>query len=311
MEISVIMSVYNTNEKFLREAVESILGQSFTDFEFIIVNDGSNQETVDVLDSYNDDRIVRINNVKNLGLTQSLNKGLRIAKGKYIARMDADDISYKQRLEKQYNYMEKHKDIDILGAWTTDGKRIQRYDGKISSECRKVRMLFGNAGIAHPTAFIRNSFLKQNGLKYDERIRKAQDYKLWVDCLACGGTIAVYPKTLLLYRIHDSQISNYATGEQSRYMQEIRTNLLRQLYSDITEEELQQFVSIDEALLPRKQFRFLCEKIENENARKNIYDAKCLHFELLEHTKRLYKIIRLEKGSYYLYRINRMIKKKI
>ena len=311
MEVSVIMSVYNTDEKFLRDSIESILNQEFEDFEFIIINDGSQEETVKIIESYTDDRIVRINNIQNIGLTQSLNVGLRVAKGKYIARMDADDISYKLRLKKQYNFMEKHKNVDVLGVWTTDGKHVQKHDGNISSESRKVRMLFKNAGIAHPTAFIRNAFLKQNGIQYDETIKKSQDYKLWIDCLACGGIFAVYPETLLLYRIHDKQISADVTGEQSRYAQEIRINLIRQLCSDITDAELQQFIFLDKAMLSQEQFKVLCEKIEKGNNEKKIYNAKYLQYELGEYRKRLYKSKDIGCVGYYLYYIKRMIKKQI
>ena len=115
-KVTVLMSVYN-GEKHLREAIDSILNQTFGDFEFLIINDGSTDRTADILQSYQDSRIKIIHNEKNIGLTKSLNKGLKLAKGEYLARMDADDISYPNRLEVQYEYMEKNPNVGIVGSW--------------------------------------------------------------------------------------------------------------------------------------------------------------------------------------------------
>jgi glycosyltransferase involved in cell wall biosynthesis len=114
-KVTVLMSVYN-GEKYLREAIDSILNQTFMDFEFLIINDGSTDSTVEILQSYDDPRIKIINNVENIGLTKSLNKGLRIARGTYIARMDCDDISLPERLEKQINYLNAHPEVGVLGT---------------------------------------------------------------------------------------------------------------------------------------------------------------------------------------------------
>ena len=112
--ISIVMSVYN-GEKYLREAVNSILNQTFKDFEFIIINDGSTDGTREILESYNDPRIILIHK-GNMGLTQSLNKGIALAKGKYIARQDADDISLPERLEKQIEFLERNEKVALLGT---------------------------------------------------------------------------------------------------------------------------------------------------------------------------------------------------
>ena len=127
IKISVVMSVYNTSETYLKEAIESILNQSLPDFEFIIINDASNRATSAILNQYTDERIVRIENQQNLGITASLNEGLEIARGRYIARMDADDVSFPERLSKQYQYMEKHPHIAVLGCWTTTNGKINKY----------------------------------------------------------------------------------------------------------------------------------------------------------------------------------------
>ena len=117
--VSVLMSVYNEPEEWMRVAIDSILGQTFTDFEFIIINDNPKRKlNREILSDYakQDKRIVILENEENIGLTKSLNKGLKVAKGKYIARMDADDISLSDRLEKQVNFMEEHPEVGVCGA---------------------------------------------------------------------------------------------------------------------------------------------------------------------------------------------------
>ena len=114
-QITVLMPVYN-GEKYLRQAVDSILNQTFKDFEFLIINDGSTDKTLAILQEYKNKRVKIINNKKNIGLTKSLNKGLKLAKGKYIARMDADDISLSNRLRKQIDFLDKHNKIGVLGT---------------------------------------------------------------------------------------------------------------------------------------------------------------------------------------------------
>lgn len=113
-KVSVVMSVYN-GEKYLPETIDSILNQTFKDFEFIIINDGSTDKTAKILTSYDDPRI-RIFNQENMGLTKSLNRAISLAKGEYIARMDADDISYPERLKKQVDYLNKNPDIGLVGS---------------------------------------------------------------------------------------------------------------------------------------------------------------------------------------------------
>lgn len=308
MEISVIMSVYNTREDYLRKAIESILEQSFIDFEFIIINDGSKKEVRDTIKSYQDERIIFINNECNIGLTKSLNKGLDIARGKYIARMDADDVSHKRRLEKQYKYMEKHQNVDILGAWINDGKCTIKTDGRISSECRKVRMLFKNAGIIHPTAFIRKKFLVENEIRYDETIKKAQDYKLWVDCLKKGAQISVYPGVLLYYRRHGGQITEEKSGEQDYFRKIIQEALVREIYADISESELNMFFNNERRLQYKEEYVKLCRTLEEENSIKRLYDDTILRYELKDTYIKFRKQDYFDIG-YWCYRLKRYIAK--
>ncbi len=181
-KVTVLMSVYN-GEHYLNEAVDSILGQTFTDFEFLIINDASTDRTPEILYGYDDPRIRIVTNEENLGLTKSLNKGLALARGEYIARMDADDISLPERLEKQILSLEKNLDIGVLGTSVQyideSGKRLQIIRWPQRDLLIKWLLCFMNP-IAHPSVIIRHELLKDCGSSYDEGVIFAQDYDLWV-----------------------------------------------------------------------------------------------------------------------------------
>lgn len=216
--ISVVMSVYNTNERYLREAIESILNQTHKNLEFVIIDDKSEPWCRKIIDSYTDKRIIVLSNETNIGLTASLNRGMKQATGKYIARMDSDDVSYKDRLSKQLSYMEKNQNIDIsasIAALVHEG-RIINYSGlyrKFDVEKIRIQMSFSNVPFVHPTVIFRKSFLEQNNLCYDETIKKAQDYNMWVRCLEYG-TLSVLQEVLLDYRIHGEQISSEGDSQR-------------------------------------------------------------------------------------------------
>ena len=188
--VSVLMCVYNTKEAWLREAIESILNQTFRDFQFIIVLDCPTDDSERVVQSYadRDDRITVVKNEENIGLTKSLNRGLAVAKGKYIARMDSDDVSLSNRLETQYRYMEANPGTAVVGArvFTPGLNQAVIYEWTGDQEALKIRLLFHNYGVPHPTAFIRRSVLTDHGITYTEWVKKSQDYKLWWICCLTG-----------------------------------------------------------------------------------------------------------------------------
>src|SRR3990167_9027923 len=179
-KISVIMSVYN-GMPFLEEAVESILKQTYKNFEFIIVDDASTDGTLTFLKSLKDERIKLIKNKKNLGLAASLNIALRQAQGDYVARMDADDISYPERLNTQLKYLEKNKEIDLCGSWVTlinqEGKTAGK-NRKNPLEDYKIKRLLGvYPTIIHPSFFgTRKFFINSGG--YKNEFDGAEDYEL-------------------------------------------------------------------------------------------------------------------------------------
>lgn len=226
--VSVLMAVYN-GASYLRSAIESMLHQTFTDFEFIIINDASTDESEAIILSYTDERICYHKNESNLQLPASLNKGLALAKGKYIARMDADDISLSHRLHTQFNYMEAHPEIGICGSW---GKIIGNNEGKIwryPTEHEEIKtMLFFRNCLIHPTVFMRRSILKRFNLKYDEQLLRAQDWQLWIDATK-HTLIANLPEVLLLYRQHNQNLTLKNKAISAYYYRMVRARNLATL----------------------------------------------------------------------------------
>ena len=177
--ISVLMSAYNV-EKYVGEAIESILSQTYKDFEFIIIDDASMDGTFSIINQYKDNRIRVLQNEKNLGLAASLNKGLHIVEGKYMARMDADDISHIQRLEKQHNFLEQRPDIDICGTSMQLFGVEDGVSGQDLTEDADIKAgLVWKSTVQHGTVMVRMETIFKNNLFYDESIRAGQDWKYW------------------------------------------------------------------------------------------------------------------------------------
>lgn len=249
--ISVIMSVYNTNEKWLREAIESILNQTISNFEFIIVLDCPTDGSRSVVYEYakSDKRIRIIENKKNMGLTANLHKAVLLAQGKYIARMDSDDIAFPERLAREFEYMESNLNVAVVGskalAFSESGETwVIGSQLTKSKELNRIKMLFFNAGIVHPTAFIRKSFLKEKKINYDVEMKKSQDYGLWLDVLENSGTIEEIDRPLLRYRIHSNQITKKNSDEQIRCIQKAMSKRLSEMNVNYNEEQLSLHYSI-------------------------------------------------------------------
>lgn len=199
--ISVVMPAYNA-EKFIEESIKSILNQSFNDFELIIVNDGSKDSTKKIIDFYRkkDKRIVLVDNKKNFGLQVSLNRGLEKARGKYIARMDADDISLPRRFEIQFNYLEKNKDVFLIGGSAIvineEGERMGCLI-KGGNPKKIKRKLMESNPIIHPSIMFRNS----KEFYYREKFICSEDYDLYLRMLSKGKKLENIPEILIKYRI--------------------------------------------------------------------------------------------------------------
>lgn len=215
--ITVLMSVYN-NEKTVGNAINSIINQSFQDFEFLIVNDGSSDNTRGVIQSFRDNRIKILDNRFNMGLTGSLNRGLEEAKGRYIARIDADDISLSNRLEKQVLFLSKNPEFILLGTSfnITDKKHrvIKEVKFNINPEKIYYDITFQNL-FAHSSVIFRLSDAFALG-GYDRRFEFSQDYDLWYKFTRRGRTW-ILPDILTLWCDESGNISN-KEGEEQRWI---------------------------------------------------------------------------------------------
>lgn len=208
-KISIVMPVYNS-EKYLKEAIDSILDQDLGDFELLCINDGSTDSSADIIKSYKDDRVIYIEK-SHTGIVDSLNIGIRRSIGKYIVRFDSDDIMLPGRLRHQYDYLETHPEIDILGSgfqWG-NGKEVPEF-----WRCpeRKVKLEdFRNGNIlAHPATIFRANSIKSLPYVYENYFQGCEDYKLWHHALSHGLTIATEPTPVIIYRQHSGQETTQA-----------------------------------------------------------------------------------------------------
>jgi len=217
--VSVVMPVYNT-EKYLAEAIESVLNQSFKNFEFIIVDDASTDAGLEIIKKYSakDKRIKILQNEKNLGIAETRNRGILEAKGKYIATHDSDDISTLDRFQKQVDYLEKHNNVGVVGSYieifSEDRKNtsIRKYPEN-DKDLREI--IFFACPIAQPTSMIRRDVFEKVGL-YDKKYPPAEDLDLWFR-IGTKYELANIPKILLKYR--ESLFS--ATTKKTRLMEKL------------------------------------------------------------------------------------------
>lgn len=236
-KVSVIMPVYNA-EKYIEETIDSILGQTFKDYEFLIIDDGSTDKSLQILNSCTDPRIKVFKNFKNIGYVQTLNKLIELSKGEYIARQDNDDISLPKRLEIQVDFLNKNPNVGICG---TDafyfGARKEKITKFHRNEDIKAQMIFGNQ-IIHPSVLMRSCLFKgENGLRYDNELCPAEDYALWFE-ISKNYEIANLKTPLLRYRWHENNVSQLKENDQIDHANHIRHMILENTLSiKLTEEE--------------------------------------------------------------------------
>ena len=227
--VTVLMPVFN-GERYLRAAIDSIIDQTFRDFELLIINDGSTDSSEHIMTSYNDPRIRLDRNEKNLGLIATLNKGFNLALGKYIVRMDCDDISLPSRLAVLVQAMDRNQEWGLCGSWikileNSDAVWVQTYPS--DHDTIKCELLF-DSPLAHPSVIFRRSLLERHRIYYDDRYRHAEDYELWCRLIQITF-LANIPQILLLYRIHGSQVGTRYLHEQREMAKRIRIKQMESL----------------------------------------------------------------------------------
>jgi len=238
------MPVYN-GARFLRHAVDSILAQTCADFELLVINDGSTDQSAVLLNSYDDPRIRLVDNERNLGLIATLNRGIDLARGAYLLRMDCDDISLPERLQRQVDFLDANPRVGVCGVWYREfwesGSRVMRCPPDHAGI--KCGTLF-NPSVGHPSVIMRKSALLANGLRYDPAFQHAEDYELWARALDCFE-FANIPELLLCYRIHEHQVTRSCAEQQMQSAGKVRLSLLKKLglEPDAQEFEIHQMLS--------------------------------------------------------------------
>jgi glycosyltransferase involved in cell wall biosynthesis len=218
--ISVLLPVYNS-EKYIAEAIDSILVQTISNFELIIINDGSTDGTLAILKKYDAiDSRIRLISRENKGIVESMNEGIDLAQGEWLARMDADDIALPHRFECQLKWL-KQTGADICGSWvqffgTTDRRILKHPQSDIAI---KVALLFGSA-LAQPVVMMKTTLIKQ--FYYNSIWENGEDYDLWVRTASAGLKMTNVQEVLLLYRQHSTQISSRGREQQQANTQQIR-----------------------------------------------------------------------------------------
>jgi glycosyltransferase involved in cell wall biosynthesis len=226
--------------------LDSILAQTYNDFELLVIDDGSLDGTAAILEDYRtrDPRVRIESNETNTGLTKSLNRGINLARGKYIARMDADDVALPERLARQVAFMEANEQVGVCGTWAVllgEGEgHLIRFP--TNSETIRCQLMFDNP-LAHPTTIIRKQMLKKNGISYDEHFTQSQDYDLWVRC-AERMELANIPEALLRLRKHESQLSQTLSNGQNVTAWEVRKRQIERLGIEPTKDNLDIHLSI-------------------------------------------------------------------
>ena len=274
--VSVIMSVYN-DEAYVVEAIKSILHQDYDNLELIVIDDASTDNSAQVIRELEDKRIIFLQNHSNMKLAHNLNVAIALAKGDYIARMDADDIAVINRISEQVKFMEEHPDIDVVGSYAeTFGDYSVELKYPLDYENIKVELLFENA-FCHPSVMFRTSTLD---FRYDESFSASQDYELWAR-IVWNKKMANIPLFLMNYRVHQKQTRNTNGNRQKTGAIAARLNMLGHIITEPSSEFMDAFNSMFN-ISTRKDSHELQRVYETlttiimENKKKKIFDESIL-----------------------------------
>lgn len=237
--VSILMPVYNA-EPYLSEAIQSMLNQTYADFELIILDDCSTDRSAEVVQTFSDARIVYHRNEVNSGLANNLNTGLKLATGKYIARMDGDDISLPHRLQTQVDFLESHPDIDLCScAMQMFGADNQLWVRDRDPEQVKITMMFYSA-VLHASSVFRRDVFEKNNLYYNQETFPAEDYDLWARA-AFYCRMVNLPDVMYLYRMHRTQVTS-TDPRSAEKCREIQIRYLSKALPVLSEKEIVDFV---------------------------------------------------------------------
>lgn len=295
--VSVLIPCYNV-EKYVEEAVNSILNQTYSNLEVITINDCSTDKTGEILQGLakQDSRIVLVNNESNLKLIKTLNKGIELCRGEYIARMDADDISLPSRIEKEVTFLEKNKDHDIVSTLfyafrseSPDSKSL--HHSPLYDDYLRAYMLF-KSGICHPAVMIRKRVFTELKLYFEPEYLHVEDYALWSKAIY-KTKIANIGEPLLLYRVHKHQVSSLYEDQQRDNKKKVFEIHCKELGLPIDEAALDIYASVAECVPTHSSIKYLdrCEEfmfsLIELNKKKQFCNMKYLDNMLSIHWLRL------------------------
>ena len=281
--IAVVLPVFN-GEKFITEAVASVLAQTFVDFELFVIDDGSTDRSVEALSGFSDPRLRVLRFPANRGLVAALNHGIRESRSELIARMDADDVCLPRRFERQVAFLDAHPEVEVCGTWTEQFGNDRGTFAPPEEPARvRARLFFGSA-MDHPTIMIRRAFLERNALAYDDEFKHVEDYDFFLRASE-KGSLANLPEVLLRARAHAGEVSVVHSAEQAGTEARLRLRVLRSLLPDATGDEeafhvRMLFERIDPSDHP-KAVRWL-RKLEQANLQVGLYEPEIFRKELLQ-----------------------------
>lgn len=276
--ISILFPVYGTAD-YLREAMDSILNQTFSDFELIVLNDCSPDNAEEILDTYTDSRIIRYHGDYNQGLSNVLNVGISMARGKYIARMDSDDISHPERLQIQFDYLEAHPEVDLCSTGMhLFGARDEIWLRPSDPDAVKVLALF-HSPVLHASSVWRKSSFEEYGLRFRQEMVPAEDYDLWCRALTVGLRMTNIPDILYEYRIHAWQATSN-TSKSKEKISIIRKEYFRQAFPNASEDAANMFKDWDTCSM--RQLRRLLFGMLAENCMRPFFNSRILAKRLVK-----------------------------
>ena len=232
-KVSVVIITYN-NGKYIRSAVDSILSQSYKDFELLVLDDGSTDDTEEVMAGIDDSRLIYKKSTINLGIPAARNLGIDLSQGKYIAILDADDIAPPYRLQEQFDFMEAHPEIGVLsGDFFSFGVRNSYHKAVQGNERIQYGFLF-RCPIANSAAFLRKSVISDNHIRYDTNYAVCTDYKFWISLLNRTGFANLGDKPYLFYRTgHGESISTQTLQNKKLQNRDVIVNKMRREFFDV------------------------------------------------------------------------------
>lgn len=303
-KISAIMALYDTPYDYLQKTVESLLNQTFEDFELIIIDDASTVDYKDFFENFHDSRIKYFKLEKNAGPGHARNEGIKKAQGEYVAITDSDDIYMPQRFKVQSEYLDKNQDISLIS-----GAFKQSNNGKISKVAEsdqniKVFMLF-NSPFANPLVMLRKNTFVEKNLFYPENINFGEDYQLWIDAMLAGIKMANLKEVLMIYTRRQNQLSKTKSDTQLSILKDLYRYIFKRMNMDVSTSEIELHSNIYEQNFLNVTIEDLSkwfDKIIESNKKINIFDEEKLNEKKTEALKKLVNIkkrlFKIKMGNY-------------